>query len=179
MKPTTHVFIAGIGNSGPNHWQSRWRDRVTNAVWVEHTSWDAALRETWVKELDDALQAIEGSKVLVAHSLGCTLVAEWAAEHSGADITGAFLVAVPDVRGPEFPTGAVGFDPVRYGRLPFPSLVVASEDDPYGSLEHAKADAELFGAPLVNVGRKGHINADSALGDWDEGWSLFKDRFAG
>jgi uncharacterized protein len=179
MTSLTHVFIAGIGNSGPDHWQYLWRDRVADGVWVEHTSWDAPVRDTWVKELDDTLRAIEGPKLLIAHSLGCTLVAEWAADHRDEAVTGAFMVAVPDVHGPDFPTAAVGFDPARYTPLPFPSVVVASEDDPYGSLEHATATAGLFGASLVNVGRKGHINAGSALGDWPEGWSLLSDRFAG
>lgn len=177
MTTTAHVFAAGIGNSGPGHWQYLWRDRVADGVWVEHSSWDAPDRDTWVREFDDALRAIEGPKVIIAHSLGCTLVAEWAAEHRDESVTGAFLVAVPDVRGPDFPEAAVGFAPLKAARLPFPAVVVASEDDPYGSLEHATASAEQFGAPLVNVGRKGHINADSALGDWPEGWALFRDAF--
>ncbi len=173
MAATTHVFLAGIDNSGPGHWQSLWRDRLADSVWVEHSSWDAPDRDTWVREFGDALRAIEGPKVIIAHSLGCTLLAEWAAEHQDASVTGAFLVAPPDVQGPGFPAAAVGFAPARPVRLPFPAVVVASEDDPYGSLEHATARAEQFGAALVNVGRKGHINAGSALGDWPEGWSLF------
>jgi predicted alpha/beta hydrolase family esterase len=170
---TTCVFIAGIGNSGPDHWQYRWHGREARSVWVEHESWDSPERDLWVKDLDDALKAIEGPKVLIAHSLGCSLVTEWAADHTDEDITGAFLVAVPDPHGPEFPAEAVGFDAPRHQPLPFPAVVVASEDDPYGSLEHAQRSAERLGAPLVNVGRKGHINAGSGLGDWPEGWSLF------
>ncbi|MBS2961887.1 alpha/beta hydrolase [Actinocrinis puniceicyclus] len=177
MQSLTYVFLAGIDNSGPEHWQSHWRGRVADSVWVEHASWDAPVRDTWVEEFDDALRKIEGPKILVAHSLGCTLVAEWAAQHQDAGIVGAFLVAVPDARGPAFPSAAVGFDPARHGRLPFPCLVVASEDDPYCSMESAAANAELFGAALVNVGRKGHLNAGSGLGNWPEGWSLFSEHF--
>ncbi|MGW4803914.1 RBBP9/YdeN family alpha/beta hydrolase [Kitasatospora sp. NPDC004272] len=179
MSTPTHVFIAGIGNSGPDHWQSLWRDRTDGAVWVEHTSWDEPERDTWVAELDAALRAVPGPKVLVAHSLGCTLVAEWAAEHRDEDVTAALLVAVPDVDGPEFPTQATGFDSARHGRLPFRSLVVSSQDDPYGSPEHAAADAELFGAELVDVGHRGHINAESGLGDWPEGRALLDQLLGG
>jgi uncharacterized protein len=152
---TTYIFIAGIGNSGPDHWQSMWYKRAGNGVWVEHESWEIPVRDAWVKDLDDALTAIEGAKILIAHSLGCTLVTEWAREHGDDAIAGAFLVAMPDVRGSHFP----------------------SEDDPYGSLEHSAAAAEGLGARLVNVGRRGHVNAASGLGDWPEGWSVFSDHF--
>ena len=176
---TTYVFLAGIGNSGPEHWQSRWRGRVARGVWVEHDSWDNPVRDVWVKELDDALAAIDGPKVLVAHSLGCSLVAEWAAGHQDETVVGALLVAMPDVHGDRFPAQAVGFGAApRDVRLPFRAVVVASEDDPYASLEFASAAAERLGARLVNVGRRGHINAASGLGDWPEGWSLFSDAFA-
>ena len=174
---TTHVFLAGIGNSGPEHWQSRWRGRVARGVWVEHDSWDNPVREVWVRELDDALAAIEGPKLLIAHSLGCSLVAEWAAEHGDETVVGAFLVAMPDVHGDDFPARAVGFGAPPELRLPFRTVVVTSEDDPYGSLEFASAAAERLGARLVNVGRRGHINAASGLGDWPEGWSIFGDGF--
>ncbi|WP_407836830.1 RBBP9/YdeN family alpha/beta hydrolase [Streptomyces sp. DSM 116496] len=179
MESATHVFIAGIGNSGPEHWQALWHGRVAGSVWVEHASWDAPLRDVWVKELDDTLRAIEGPKVLIAHSLGCTLVAEWASEYEDHAVTGAFLVAMPDVHGSNFPTAAVGFDAPPQTPLPFPALVVASEDDPYGSLESASAGAERLGAQLVGVGAKGHINAASGLADWPEGWSLFSEKFTG
>jgi predicted alpha/beta hydrolase family esterase len=174
---TTPVFIAGIDNSGPEHWQSMWHSRVPNGVWVEHRSWDHPDRDVWVREFDDALKAIKGPKLLIAHSLGCTLVAEWASEHQDEAVVGSFLAAVPDVHGTEFPSAAVGFGTSRQVRLPFPTVVVASEDDPYGSLEHSSAVAERLGARLVNIGRKGHINTGSGLGDWPEGWSILSDEF--
>jgi predicted alpha/beta hydrolase family esterase len=179
MQPsTTIVFIAGIGNSGPEHWQYMWHQRV-GGVWVEHDSWDEPVRDAWVKDLDEALRTVDGPKVLVAHSLGCTLVTEWAADHADPTVEGAFLVAVPDPHGSEFPTEAVGFDTPKSAPLPFPSLVVTSVNDPYGSAEHAAAVADQLGARLVDVGPKGHINASSGLGDWPEGWSLFTGQFGG
>ncbi|MFC4535084.1 RBBP9/YdeN family alpha/beta hydrolase [Sphaerisporangium dianthi] len=173
------VFLAGIDNSGPGHWQAMWHARVPGGVWVEHTSWDAPVRDVWVRELDEALRATEGPKVLVAHSLGCTLVTEWAAEHKNEEVAGALLVAVPDVHGPGFPAQAVGFDAPKHRRLPFKTVVVASEDDPYGSVEHAADVAGIIGADLVTIGRRGHINADSGLGDWPEGWALLTRSFTG
>jgi predicted alpha/beta hydrolase family esterase len=169
----TAVFVAGIGNSGPEHWQRRWHERIPGSVWVEHDSWDEPVRDTWVGELQAALRAVEGPKILIAHSLGCPLVVEWASEHQPDGVVGAFLVAVPDVHGPNFPSEATGFDSPRYRALPFPALVVASTDDPYGSPEHSREITRCLGAGLVDVGPKGHLNAASGLGDWAEGWELF------
>ncbi len=53
--------------------------------------------------------------------------------------------------------------------LPFPATVVASDDDPYVTLARAQAFAAAWGATFVDAGRKGHLNADSCLGDWPEG----------
>ncbi|WP_432185923.1 RBBP9/YdeN family alpha/beta hydrolase [Streptomyces sp. Tue6028] len=178
-RSATCVFLAGIGNSGPEHWQSLWRGRLPGSVWVEHDTWDEPDRDAWVRDLDSALRSIAGPKVLVAHSLGCSVLAEWAVDHADEGVVGAFLVAMPDPHGPGFPAEAVGFDAPRHEPLPFPAVLVASEDDPYGSMEYAVAAAGRLGAPLVNVGSKGHINAQSGLGDWPEGWSLFTERFPG
>ena len=173
----TPVFLAGIDNSGPQHWQSMWHAQAPNGVWVEHNSWGNPDRDVWVREFDDALRAIEGPKLLIAHSLGCTLVAEWACEHEDDAVLGAFLVAMPDAHGANFPSAAVGFGKRQQVRLPFHTVVIASENDPYSSMEHASAAAERLGAHLVNVGRKGHVNADSGLGDWPEGRSVLTDEF--
>ena len=108
-------------------------------------------------------------------ALGSLIAADLAGrEDSG--ITGAFLVAVPDARGDNFPAEAEGFNAPPYGRLPFPAVMVASQDDPYGSAAHAAAVAEQLGAELVEIGDKGHVNASSGLADWPEGWSLFNTR---
>lgn len=172
-----YVFVAGIGNCEPEHWQARWYARTESGTWVDHDDWDNPVRDAWVKDLDESLRAIKGPKILIAHSLGCTAIAEWASEHEVGGIKGAFLVAPPDVRGSNFPAAAVGFDAAQRPRLPFPALVVASEDDHYGSVGHASDFADGIGARMVNVGRKGHINTESRLGGWPEGWALFSDQF--
>jgi predicted alpha/beta hydrolase family esterase len=53
--------------------------------------------------------------------------------------------------------------------LPFPSIVVASTDDPYGGVPFSQACAAAWGSRWESIGPRGHINADSGLGDWDEG----------
>ena len=64
------------------------------------------------------------------------------------------------------------FAPVPLERLPFPSIVVASSDDPYVSLERAEAFARGWGSRLVTIGAAGHINTDAGYGEWPEGRRL-------
>jgi hypothetical protein len=53
--------------------------------------------------------------------------------------------------------------------LPFRSIVVASEDDPYVTLHRAQDFATAWGSEFINIGRAGHINTDSGHGPWPEG----------
>jgi hypothetical protein len=57
-------------------------------------------------------------------------------------------------------------------------MVVASTSDPYASIEYARTVACHWGAALVDVGDRGHINLASGLSDWPEGKTLFE-RFVG
>ena len=166
-----HLIIPGIGDSGPQHWQSLWQAADPRLRRVVQRDWDRPHCDEWVATLQAAVQAAGAGVVLVAHSLGCLLVAHWAARHAGTAgaVRAALLVAVPDPQGPAFPAQALGFAPLPMQRLPFASLVVASSDDPYGSLDHARGCAAAWGSRLVEAGARGHLNAASGLADWPEG----------
>jgi predicted alpha/beta hydrolase family esterase len=169
---TNLVFMAGIGNSEPAHWQALWAESNPGSVWVEPASWDAPVRDEWVHALKRDLRRVAAPKVIVAHSLGCLVVAEAAEDLIGAGVVGAFLVSVPDTEGPRFPTLALGFKHASALRLPVKSLVVASSDDPYGSYAHSARAARLWGSELVPIGAKGHVNLASDLGHWPDGQAL-------
>jgi len=168
----THVFLAGIGNSEPEHWQSIWYRSQPGSVWVEHNDWDNPDAGAWVADLDAALRSIAGPKVLIAHSLGCLLAVEWARAHRDPQVRGSFLVAVPDSASPNFPRQATGFRPAATGTPPMPALVVASTTDKYSAIDPARAAAAAWGAEFVDVGPLGHINLESNLGDWARGRAL-------
>jgi predicted alpha/beta hydrolase family esterase len=57
-------------------------------------------------------------------------------------------------------------------RLPFPSIVVASTDDPFYTMARARAFADAWGSCLIVLERAGHINADAGFGPWPEGRAL-------
>ena len=166
------LILSGLWDSGPQHWQSHLEARHPEWRRVAHRDFNNPERGEWVAELDAAVAACAGAPVLVAHSLGCILAAHWAASGSPLRAAGAFLVAPSDVEAPSYPIGSNGFAPMPLQRLPFPSLVLASTDDPFVSRERAQAFAQAWGSRYVEIGAAGHVNADAGYGDWPEGERL-------
>lgn len=166
------LVVPGIGNSGPSHWQSLWQSSHPNWRRLIVENWDKVECDDWVSALERQLVNAPANTLLVAHSLGCLAVAHWA-EQSGKKIGGALLVAVPDPEAPSFPRGAAhGFSPLPLVSLRFPTVVVCSTDDPYGSVDHGRECANAWGSEFVEVGAKGHLNAESNRGAWPEGLNL-------
>ena len=170
---TTALILPGIGNSGPAHWQSLWETANPSFMRVQQRDWDNPVCEEWLVALEQSVARVDVNVVLVAHSLACLLVAHWAAR-THRKVKGALLVAPPDPDGPDFPREATGFSPLPSKRFAFPSIVVASANDPYGSLEFAKSCALAWGSRFVGAGTVGHINSSSGLGEWREGFALFR-----
>lgn len=171
---TPVLVLPGFGNSGRAHWQTLWELRHPAWRRVDLGQWDAPDCQDWVRALDAAVRHCPGPPVFVAHSLACLLVAHWTRQFS-MPVKGAFLVAVPEPASPSFPATAKGFMPVPMHRLPFPTLVVASANDAFGSVAHAQRCAIAWGSRFADVGDVGHINADSGIGEWPEGYALFQE----
>lgn len=172
MAPT--IILPGLGNSGPDHWQSLWQARDPASRRFAPTDWDRPMLDDWLRALDAAVAAVPGPPLLIAHSLACLLVAHWAARPAAMPVRGAFLVAPPDPDGPAFPPETASFRSPPASALPFPTLVVASADDPFGSAESARRRAASWGAGFVVAGALGHINSASGIGDWPQGAALLE-----
>jgi uncharacterized protein len=170
---TSVLTIPGLWNSGPQHWQSHWEKRHPSWERVQQSDWDHPDRDEWVRTLDDAIRACPSPPVLAAHSLGCALVAQWAADRGGEGVAGAFLVAPSDVEAPDYPAEGRSFSVMPMGKLPFPSLLVASTSDEYVSVERARAFATAWGSRLLVLGAAGHINGVSGYGPWPGGETTF------
>ena len=170
------LIVPGLGNSGPDHWQTRWEERRDDCVRVELGMWDSPHRNTWVNNLNAAIRAARRPVILVAHSLGCHAVAWWNALERPGDgkVVGALLVAPPKVEGLTADSRLDGFAPLVREKLRFPSLLAASRDDPYVSFKLAKKMARTWGSRLVDVGWLGHVNARSGIGDWPFGEFLLE-----
>ena len=173
----TALILPGLFNSGPEHWQTLWEQRDPSCRRVEQAEWETPRCADWVARLDDAVAGSEESVVLVAHSSSCALVAHWARDASSenlAKVRGALLVAPSDPEAPSYPEGPAGFAPMPLLRLPFPSIVVASRDDPYLTIERAREFAAGWGSELVDIGDAGHVNAASGFGPWPTGYGLLQ-----
>ncbi|MDX0640589.1 alpha/beta fold hydrolase [Sinorhizobium medicae] len=170
----THILIVpGYTNSGPNHWQTRWERKLSTARRVEQAEWSKPVREDWVARMIEEVNAAEKPVVIVAHSLGVA-TAIHALPHCTQPIAGAFLVAPPDVANPKIrPKHLMTFGPYPRDPLPFPSVMVASRNDSFGSYEHAGDIANAWGSLLVDAGDAGHINTESGHGPWPEGSMVF------
>jgi hypothetical protein len=163
------LIVPGFGGSGPDHWQSRWQARLSSARRVEQDDWGSGERARWVGRLVDEVAKSVRPAVLVAHSNGAVVAAHAAARLRGK-VAGAFLVAPPDWERPDLIAGLEhDFAPMPRDALPFPSVVVASRNDPYCAFERASAFARAWGSELADAGEAGHINVDSGHGPWPEG----------
>jgi predicted alpha/beta hydrolase family esterase len=142
---------------------------------VEQNDWLHPLRGDWLARLDETVIDAPGPVVLVAHSLGCILVSAWAgvSRHT-ARVRGALLVAPGDTEASELKDRLPGWSPIARQPLPFRSILVGSQNDPYCTAERAQSLAHTWGARWVDLGAAGHINADSSLGDWPEGQALLQ-----
>jgi len=168
---TTPVLtLPGLWNSGPQHWQTHWEAKHPSFIRrVQQRDHDHPDRSEWVGTLEMAVTDCDRPPVLAAHSLGCSLVAQWSEDCGGQGVLGAFLVAPSDVEAPNYPIEGRTFSYMPLSKLPFPSIVVASTNDEYVSVERAAKFAKACGSKLVMIGDAGHINANSGYGPWPEG----------
>lgn len=173
MNTADILLHPGLYNSGPEHWQSHW-EREFGFTRILQNNWETPVLQDWLQGIDRALDGRELSRViLVGHSLACCTIAHWAHER-GQLIKGALLVGPSDVEAPSYPPGTTGFAPMPLYKISFPSIVVASSNDEYVSMDRAASFAQAWRSRLVNVGDKGHINSASGLGNWSEGLQLLQ-----
>jgi uncharacterized protein len=179
------LIVPGWSSSGPDHWQTRWEKNLKTARRVEQEDWVHPDKDAWVARIVEAVAQSVRPVVIVAHSLGTIAVA-----HAGprlarlpAPPVGAFLVAPADVDNSErWPVTAgetfgatqeTGFAPAPKSILPFPSVLVASSNDPYCSIERARTLAITWGSTVIESGDVGHINVASGHGPWPDGLLAF------
>lgn len=169
-----HLLLPGWLNSDAAHWQSLW-EHLRGYRRVEQDDWIWPRRGDWMARLDEVLLESDRPALLIAHSLGCHLVAAWAAHSRHASrVRAALLVAPPDTERDDTPPNLFNWRPIVRAPLPFASLAVISRDDPYCAPEHAAQMARGWGACAFDIGSCGHINGESGLDDWPHGQALLR-----
>jgi len=169
-----HLIVPGWGDSGPEHWQTHWQ-RDLHALRIEVADWCSPRPDLWISAIEAGVAALAGRDsqppVLVAHSAGCIAIAHWA-RTARWPIRAALLVAPADVDHAESLASLRAHGPVPAEPLPFPSLVVTSDDDPCVDVERAEHFATAWQSELVVIRGGGHLNSASGLGRWRYGRAL-------
>jgi uncharacterized protein len=173
VSETDILIVPGQSNSGPRHWQSRWEAKLSTARRVEQADWETPEREAWTARIAQAVNESEKPVMLIAHSLGVAAAVQ-AIPAFRQRVVGAFFVAPPDLDNPGVaPKWLATFGPYPRDPLSFPSLLIASRNDPWCAFEVAEEIAAAWGSLFIDAGEAGHINADAGYGPWPEGSMAF------
>jgi uncharacterized protein len=179
---STVLIVPGLRDHVANHWQPLlgmkliWSRPVRSVAPAGRDNLDCAAR---VQAIQGVLESIQGPVVIVAHSAGAVMLAHWARWYEHADIVGALLATPADLETPMpegYPTMAAlrehGWLPVPRRRLPFPSIVAASSNDPLAAPARVERLARDWGSQLVQLGEVGHLNPASGFGEWPQAMEL-------
>lgn len=161
------LIVPGLRNSGPAHWQTWFEQQFPDTHRVEQDDWERTSRSEWAARVGREIERIGEAVWIVAHSFGC-LASVAAGFERPKQILGALLVAPADPRRFDEPAARLK------QRLDFPSLVVASSNDPWVQASAAEYWAGQWGSDYLNIGAAGHINVDSGHGPWPQGRELFE-----
>jgi uncharacterized protein len=182
VNAATVLIVPGLRDAVAQHWQTLLEARLRAAGRpvaavppLGREDLDCAAK---VAAIERAAQAIAGPIVIVAHSGGCVMVAHWA-RRTQRPLHAALLAVPPDFDRPMpdgYPTlealRASGWLPVPRTRLPFPSIVAASRNDPLAGYDRVVALARDWGGRLVDLGEVGHLNPASGFGEWPQALSF-------
>jgi predicted alpha/beta hydrolase family esterase len=176
----TTLIIPGFQGSEDAHWQTWFQSKIKNSQRV-HQNWDEPILAYWAENVRNSIDKCNGKVWIIAHSFGC-LAAILAGIDRYKNIAGAMLVAPAD---PErFTLGGVleeseldGSESIRSliptHPLPFPTLVIASDDDPWMQASKVQLWSDIWNSEFISLPSAGHINTASGFGPWDAGLTLF------
>ena len=153
------LIIPGLHDSGPAHWQTWLEQQYRDAHRVRQRDFSQPDQARWSERIQTRLDhAGEGEWIAVAHSFGCLALAHFLQQHPDAPIREALLVA------PAEPDKFGLSERLPHQRLPCPTALIASQNDPWMSAASALRWATRWGSSYSNLGLVGHINAESGFG---------------
>ena len=181
MSGATVLIVPGLRDHVAEHWQTVLGARLPRVRTVPPMGRENLDCTARCAAIEREAQAVEGPLVVVAHSGGAVMLAHWA-RNTRRPVLGALLATPPDFERPMpegYPTiadlAAGGWLPVPRERLPFPSIVAASRNDPLGSFDRVAGLARDWGSRLVDLGPVGHLNPASGFGEWPMAESLISE----
>ena len=163
VSDATILMLAERDALDHGHWLDRWAARLSTAV---HVPPMGSLARAGMRPdpdddpLPEMVEGAPGPVVAVAYGEGVERLVRQA---ESAPVRGAFLVAPR-------PGGEAE---ARVDPLPFPSILVASRDDPNCPFDVAEGMGARWGSHVVDAGDAGRIDAASGRGPWPEGLMVF------
>jgi predicted alpha/beta hydrolase family esterase len=181
------LIVPGLRDHAESHWQTWLASQWPGAQTLPPLGRDNLDLTARLQDLDNAVASARHPVVLVAHSGGCVLVAHWARSSPHTPkIAGALLATPPTFDQPlppPYPSlaalDAAGWLPVPRQRLPFPTSVAISRNDPLGGFAAVQKLASDWGAAWTDVGDVGHLNPASGYGPWPAGLALLHQLVSG
>lgn len=167
------VIVHGYEGSGEGHWQ-RWLlhelQRLGRpAVMPELSAPEAPLKDIWVSELTQIIDASPEPVTVVCHSLGCWALDHLIATRGTRNVERALLVAPP--------SPLLIFEPIEtflpppcdrttWSPIAARSLLVGSDNDEFSDDGEPEQIAGALGLGFKQMPGAGHINTASGFGAW-------------
>lgn len=168
------LLIPGQGIASEDHWLSRWEQKIDTAVRVDQYQWLKPDFIAWQSKIVTDATRRRRPTILVAHGLGVIALVHAAARLSGSPVKGAFLVAPPgETFMVEHEEIDLRFAHVPRDPLPFPSVLVASRNNPECPYLEAEEWAYAWGSAFSDAGDSGTLDTRSGHGPWPEGLMRF------
>ena len=120
------LLLCGLHRATPQAFDA-WAAQGAQVV-AQH-DWVRPLRGDWLMQLENTVLAAEDQVQLVAHGLGCWLVASWAqfTAHTPA-VQSALLIDPIDLRAPELQAQLPSWQRIELRPLPFAAQVLSSSE---------------------------------------------------
>ncbi|MBV8503922.1 MAG: alpha/beta hydrolase [Paucibacter sp.] len=170
FRPPRLLIVPGLNDSGPAHWQTWLQQQYPDSRRVVQRDFERADLQRWSERIQSTLETAGGDDwIAVAHSFGVLALVDHLSAHIASPIREVLLVA------PAEPDRFGLAELLPHHRLAVQSTLVASQNDPWMTFGSAQRWAARWGSNLVNLGRVGHINAESGFGpfplarNWVEG----------
>jgi len=176
------LIVPGYQGSGECHWQTWLRRQLPGSQVLDDVNWHKPVLADWAERVREEIALATAPLWIVAHSFGCLATAVAVAD-CPQGVAGVILVAPADparfnllglntadserlgARKLQISTLA---DVLRDKALDVPGLLIASENDPWLTLEDAGRWAQVWGLEVHNAGHAGHINPESGFGPWPQ-----------
>jgi uncharacterized protein len=163
----TTLVVPGHGGSGSEHWQTWIESRLDDSARVVQDDSTSLDLSAWAARVRWEIHRLPEPTWIVAHGFGCLAAIQAASDYSER-IAGAMLVAPLDPHNlrlssllPELP-------------LEFPSVIVASSNDPHMRLDKAAFWAGYWGSEFISIGAAGSVDPQSGFGPWPQGWDILE-----